>query len=139
MLSLLANEFGAEIEVDWLIEAARWGHDAMIDHLVEAYGVDPNGAGKLGWTALHEAADRGRVRTVKHLVEKRNVDIHKRDGEGKTALDVAEEGMTECAAVLRGYGATNGRPVEEEEDLTESDDGWDSGEDSDADDDDDVM
>ena len=42
--------------------------------------------------------------------------------------------MTECAAVLRGYGATNGEPVEEdeEEDWTESDD-WETDDNSDAD------
>ena len=96
----------------------------MIDHLVEEYGVDPNGDSG-GCTALHKAAKEGRVRTVKHLIEKHNVDIHKRGEDGWTALDSAEEkGRTECAAVLRGYGATNGEPVEEEyeeEDWTESD------------------
>ena len=84
----------------------------MIDHLVEEYGVDPNGAGEYypyGWTTLHWAARHGRVRTVKHLVEKHNVDIHKRDADGMTALDWAEhDGRTECADCLRGYGATNG-------------------------------
>ena len=67
------------------------------------------------------------------LEKKHNVDIHaKRTRSGETALDRAEEyGMTECAAVLRGYGATNGEPVEEE-DWTESDD-WDSDDNSDAD------
>ena len=83
----------------------------MIDHLVEEYRVDPNGADRLGCTALHKAADRGRVRTVKHLVEKRNVDIHKRDWGGKTALDRAEEnGMTECAAYLRALQSTRPPP-----------------------------
>ena len=79
--------------------------------MVEEYGVDPNGVDGIGWTALHSAAYYGRVRTVKHLVEKHNVDIHKmgtEDGDGETALHKAERlGMTECAAVLRGYGATN--------------------------------
>ena len=88
----------------------------MIDLLVEEYGVDPNGVGGAQGTALHNAAWSGRVRTVKHLVEKHNVDIHKRNGHGETALDEAElSDMTECAAVLRGYGATNGEPVEEED------------------------
>ncbi len=60
-----------------------------------------------------------------------NVDIHKRSGYGETALDLAERrGRTACAAVLRGYGATTGEPVEE--DWTESDD-WDSDDNSDAD------
>jgi len=141
VLDLLASEFGARI-VGGLIHAAEWGHAAMIDHLVEEYGVDPNWVvGVDWWTALHYAASRDRVRTVKHLVEKHKVDIHKRTSEGWTALDFAEKrGMTECAALLRGYGATNGEPVEEEEDSTESD--WDS-DDSDnsdnSDADDDVM
>ena len=79
----------------------------MIDHLVERYGVDPNGAGEYGRTALHFAALDGRVRTVKHLVEKHNADIHKRDSFGKTALDSAErDGRTECAAYLRTLQST---------------------------------
>ena len=83
----------------------------MIDHLVEAYGVDPNGVGGGGWTALHEAASRGRVRTVKHLVEKHNVDIHKRERDGKTALDSAErDGRTECADYLRTLQSTRPPP-----------------------------
>jgi len=136
VLDLLASEFGARIGVDCLNLAAVRGHDAMIDHLVEEYGVDPNWADEDGWTALLWAAWDGRVRTVKHLIEKHKVDIHKRTRSGDTALDRAEErGMTEVVGALRGYGATNGEPVEEdeEEDWTESDDDWDSGEDSDAD------
>ena len=103
VLDLLASEFGAEIGLNYLICAALWGHEAMIDHLVEEYGVDPNVADGGGRTALHRAAWSGRVRTVKHLVEKHNVDIHKRTLRGgMTALDLAEGwGRTECAAYLR--------------------------------------
>ena len=95
-----------------MIAAARWGqNDAMIDHLVEKYGVDPNRVGGVGLTALHSAASRGRVRTVKHLVENHNIDIHKRDIYGETALDWAEEkGMTECAAYLRALMSTSPPP-----------------------------
>ena len=83
----------------------------MIDHLVEEYGVDPNGAGRYVWTALHSAASHGRIRTVKHLVEKHNVDIHKRDSFGKTALDSAErDGRTECADYLRTLQSTRPPP-----------------------------
>jgi len=110
VLDLLASEFGARIIVRCLLEAARWGHDAMIDHLVEKYGVDPNGA-EDGWTALHYAAWDGRVRTVKHLVEKHNVDIHKRDRRWYTALAVAEDnGRTECADYLRALQSTRPPP-----------------------------
>ena len=111
VLDLLASEFGARIGVDCLTEAAAWGHDAMIDHLVEKYGVDPNGEVGGGWTALHCAAQCGRARTVKHLVEKYNVDIHKRTRDGETALDLAERhGMTECADVLRALQSTRPPP-----------------------------
>jgi ankyrin repeat protein len=58
--------------------------------------------------------------------------------DGKTALDWAESnGTAECAAVLRGYGATTGEPVEEE-DWTESDDS-DSDDSDNSDADHDVM
>ena len=83
----------------------------MIDHLVEKYGVDPKGVGG-GWTALHKAAEFGRVRTVKHLVEKHNVDdIHKRNRYRKTALDLAERnGRTACADYLRALMSTRPPP-----------------------------
>jgi hypothetical protein len=107
VLDVLASEFGAEIGLDCLAYAATWGHDAMIDHLVEEYGVDPNGRGQYGSPALHFAASRGRFRTVKHLVEKHNVDIHKRDIYGETALDLAERRRrTECADYLRALMST---------------------------------
>ena len=113
VVDLLASEFGARIGVECVNDLAVWGQNAVIDHLVEKYGVDPNGAGSDGETALHHAGMRGNVRTVKHLIEKHNIDIHKRCMDGETVLDWAErEGMTECAAVLRGYGATNGERVE---------------------------
>ena len=88
-----------------MTDAAAGGQDATIDHLVERYGRGLNVAFhkyKYGWTTLHHAAANGRVRTVQHLVEKYNVDIHARNRDGKTALDVAEEyGRTECASYLR--------------------------------------
>jgi len=93
----------------------------MIDHLVEEYGVDPNGTSEEnGCTALHEAAWDGRVRTVKHLVEKHNVDIHERTEnykdndetiDGATALGLAEMcGMTACADYLRSLMSTRPPP-----------------------------
>ena len=122
-----------------------WGQNAMIDHLVEKYGVDPNrdvdewDFGGFGRNALHWAVLDGRFRTVKHLVEKHNVDIHQRSCYGTTTLDFAvglrenaTPGRIECAEYLRGYGAKTGWELEEE-DWTESDDGWDSDDSSDAD------
>ena len=99
---LLAGEYRGDIGVKLFLSAVRRGDDAMIDLLVERYGVDPNGADEDGWTALHAATEYGHVSTVKHLVEKHKVDIHQRNGDGETALDRAERrGMTECADYLR--------------------------------------
>ena len=111
VLDLMASEFDAWIGVDCLVDAAGRGHDTMIDHLVEKYGVDPNGADEDGWTALHRAAYSGRVRTVKHLVEKYNVDIHQRKRDGETALDSAGKSrVTECADYLRELMSTRPPP-----------------------------
>ena len=109
VLDLLASEFGARIGVDCLTGAVRWSHDAMIDHLVEKYQEDPNE--EVVSAAIHEAASRGRVRTVKHLVEKHNVDIHQGNMYGYTALGLAKlNDRTECAAVLRALQSTRPPP-----------------------------
>ena len=52
VVDLLAGEFGAWIVVGCSIREAMWGHDAMIDRLVERYGVDPIAVDGAGWTAL---------------------------------------------------------------------------------------
>ena len=144
VVDLLVSEFGARVDVRYLMQnnAAQWGQDLMIDHLVERYGLDPNAVDGCEQNTLHRAAESGRVRTVQHLIEKHNVDIHVRDCDGKTALDLAEKhDRTECASFLRELGATNGEPSETEsssdEDL-DSDDGsggdssWDDSSDDDA-------
>jgi ankyrin repeat protein len=78
----------------------------MIDHLVERYEVDPNAVDKYGESALHRAAEGGRIRTVQHMVEKHNADIRARNWTMRTALYLAERyGRTECASFLRGRGA----------------------------------
>ena len=76
VLDLLASEFGARIGVACLTAAAGRGHDAVIDHLVEKYGLDPHAKDEAGWTALESAVRFGHVRTVMHLVEVYNADIH---------------------------------------------------------------
>jgi len=50
VLDLLASEFGARIGVNCLTGAASRGQDAMIDHLVEKYRVDPNGVNGIGYS-----------------------------------------------------------------------------------------
>ena len=81
----------------------------MIDHLVEKYGVDPNGADvSMGGLPSTRQRGRGRVRTVKHLVEKHNVDIHKRDvyAEGRLLWTWQRSGAGRSAPpYLRGYGS----------------------------------
>jgi len=124
VLDLLASEFGvAEIGAGTFcsplgISAVRWGQIAMIDHLVEQYGMDPNGDDdKFGWTVLHwmcvSTRKMGDVRaacTVKHLVDKHNVDIHKPSTgvlAGYTAADllamVKAEAEAEVALGKRRY------------------------------------
>ena len=114
---LVAGEYGGAVDAKLLVSAGGRGDDAIIDLLVERYGLDPNAVDdRAGWTALHSAAWDGHFRTVQHLVEKYNVDIHVRTGwDGKTALDLAEKkGRTEIASFLRELGATNGEPAETE-------------------------
>ena len=119
VVDLLASEFGAEMYMQCLFDAVHSGQVAMIDLLVEKYGLDPDALGVKGRNALHEAVfkhghchqcpSHDPVRTIKHLIEKYNVDIDAMNSGGWTALDLAERfDLTECAAVLREYGATNG-------------------------------
>jgi hypothetical protein len=120
VLDFLASELHAYIDIECMTGAAIYGLNSMIDHLVKTYELDPNESNEFEMTPLHYAAKHGHLRTVKHLIEKYSVDIHKRDVNGETALDWAEEdGRTECAAVLRGYGAVNGQPLD-----TNSDSSW---------------
>ena len=76
MIDLFASEFGAEIDAVSLTAAAERGYDAVIDHLVGKYGLDPHAKDEAGWTALESAVRYGHVRTVMHLVEVYNADIH---------------------------------------------------------------
>ena len=76
VIDLLASEFGAEIDAVSLNAAAGQGYNAVIDHLVGKYGLDPHAKDELRTTALESAVRYGRVRTVMHLVEVYNADIH---------------------------------------------------------------
>ncbi len=121
VFDLLASKFDIWDIYMALQQAAARGQDAMIDHLVYEHGLDPNQGDLNRWTPLHYAAESGRSRTIKHLVEKHNVDILARTEAQETALDFAEKrGYTECAAVLRGYGAPNGSPWTSDEEMYET-------------------
>ena len=104
VIDLLASEHGARIYVNCLNYAAAWGQVAMIDHLVEKYGLNPNQEDQCSLNALDYAVCHDHVRVVKHLVEKYNVNIHRVVGRyrERSRLDAAERlGHAECAAYLR--------------------------------------
>ena len=88
-----------------LIRAAERGHPRIVRRLLEA-GIDRDHVNRLGWTALHEAivlGDGGRdhVATVRALV-RGGVDVTVPDGDGRTALEHAQErGFARIARLLR--------------------------------------
>jgi uncharacterized protein len=89
-----------------LIRAAERGHPRIVRRLLEA-GIDRDHVNRLGWTALHEAVVLGdggaaHVATVRELV-RGGVDVRVPDGDGRTALEHAEErGFGRIARILRG-------------------------------------
>ena len=88
-----------------LIRAAERGHPRIVRRLLEA-GIDRDHVNRLGWTALHEAVVLGdggpdHVATVRALV-RGGVDVSAPDGDGRTALEHAEErGFEAIARILR--------------------------------------
>ena len=88
-----------------LIRAAERGHPRIVRRLLEA-GIDRDHVNRLGWTALHEAIVLGdggpdHVATVRALV-RGGVDVTVPDGDGRTALEHAQErGFARIARLLR--------------------------------------
>ena len=88
-----------------LIRAAERGYPRIVRRLLEA-GIDRDHVNRLGWTALHEAVVLGdggpaHVATVRALV-RGGVDVRVPDGDGRTALEHAEErGFRRIARILR--------------------------------------
>jgi uncharacterized protein len=88
-----------------LIRAAERGYPRIVRRLLEA-GIDRDHVNRLGWTALHEAVVLGdggpaHVATVRALV-RGGVDTAVLDGDGRTALEHAEErGFKRIARILR--------------------------------------
>ena len=85
-----------------LIRAAERGYPRIVRRLLEA-GIDRDHVNRLGWTALHEAVVLGdggpaHIATVRALV-RGGVDVDVPDGDGRTALEHAQE---------RGFGASPG-------------------------------
>jgi len=71
------NDMGGALRV-----AASHGQEAIVQMLVEQYGVDKNASDYSGMTALHSASRRDHKAVVRLLVEKFGVDINTSDNFG---------------------------------------------------------
>lgn len=85
-----------------LHKAAFWGHDHLMDLLLNTLKVNTDVQDYNGDTALHDAARFGHAGVVKHLVDAR-ANTQAKNREGQTPLDVAiEYAKPKVIAVLRG-------------------------------------
>jgi hypothetical protein len=75
-----------------LHKAAFWGHDHLVDYLVNARGVDVNAQDMAGSTALHDASQFGHKGCIALLLAA-GAEPTLKDSEGRT-----------CAAVAAAYG-----------------------------------
>mmetsp|Transcript_12394 Transcript_12394/g.23230 ORF Transcript_12394/g.23230 Transcript_12394/m.23230 type:complete len:404 (+) Transcript_12394:74-1285(+) len=72
-----------------LHDAARRGHEGIIEYFVKVLGIDPNTKGRQGLSPLHFAARSGKVNVVKLLLSFESIDPMIVDDRGKTPLDAA--------------------------------------------------
>lgn len=92
-------------ESNLALEATRRNNSQLVSFLVEERGVEPNGANKYGWTALHEAAKAGNVDLMGLFLEKK-ASLEKANEHGWTALHVASSvGQLEAVKFLIEHGA----------------------------------
>ena len=84
-----------------LREAAERGDTDSIDSLLrEQMGILDATCGRTAWTALHAAADRGRLESLRHLLGMR-ADPNLRTASGATALSLASRsGHLDCVQAL---------------------------------------
>ena len=89
-----------------LREAAERGDTDSIDSLLrEQMGILDATCGRTAWTALHAAADRGRLESLRHLLGMR-ADPNLRTASGATALSLASRsGHLDCVQALLQVGA----------------------------------
>jgi len=71
-----------------LHKAAFWGHDHVIDYLVNARGVDVNAQDLSGSTALHDASQFGHSKCIEILLGA-GAEPTLKDTKGRTAADIA--------------------------------------------------
>jgi ankyrin repeat protein len=101
---------------DGIIPAAPLEYWAALGRLDEvqktlAENPDVNARGQDGYTALHAAAENGRLAVVLFLL-KRGAEVNPRLSSGETPLDLAIAAkQQEAADALRRYGALHGRPL----------------------------
>nr|XP_027220828.1 serine/threonine-protein phosphatase 6 regulatory ankyrin repeat subunit B-like [Penaeus vannamei] len=92
--------------------AAKWGHLALLKNL-QKIKCDLKPEADSGKTALHFAANYGKLEAVKWLVEEAGLDASHRSSGGSTALDYAEKNnYKEITAYLKQH--TNGKNAAEE-------------------------
>lgn len=88
--------------------AARKGHSEprLVERMLRFPGLDLNAKeGKRGWTALHGAAQRGRMDIVRILLDA-GAEVNPLDGSGCTPLDLARrKHRIDVMELLRQYGA----------------------------------
>lgn len=87
--------------------AARANNFFILEKILKR-GPDVNVVDGYGWTSLHWAA--ASLRDSKHVIQallKQGVNVHIKDRDGKSALDLATKmGNSESAAILRAMGDT---------------------------------
>lgn len=88
-----------------LIEAAKNGHDHVIDFLI-ANGANPNAIAHGGYHAALCAMSGGHAHTVCHLIGRYGLDVNHRDQYGRTVLLLAaEQGDPDLIDFLVDHGA----------------------------------
>ena len=87
-------------------QAARRGQLAMLQFLIDQFGMDPNLGNRQGMTVLHFAARSGQLHIVQYLLGLNEgsgewrVDVALQDSLGKTALDAARVNNKEHVVLL---------------------------------------
>ncbi|CAL4059451.1 unnamed protein product [Meganyctiphanes norvegica] len=79
------GDFGATA----LLVAAHWGHEDVVDKLLQVPGIDVNLPNSNGWTPLHGACYRGNAEPVRQLLEHKNINVNLQAKDGLTPLGLA--------------------------------------------------
>lgn len=86
-----------------LHKAVFSNHEDTVEFLLSMQGINVNAANDPGGTALHDAAQKGRLELAELLLEK-HINTRHVDGQGRTAADVAREnGHNGIVELVRRY------------------------------------